>query len=183
MNIFYSLGRTRTCACQGIRNVPFTENLLALFSCNTRFEIRPFALLPTSTGMNISMDIIKVYWSWSEQHLFFFSVTCNLAVYSHCFRIIKYYFLGSIWNGIVTGLLTSTYTYFSTCHYGLSWEVSQKTIKLMTPKIISCSSLLADMQEIWTLIFSTWQCFMNFAFRYRTQTINWQLLTALVFEF
>ena len=33
---------------QGVRNVPFPE-ILALFSCNTRFEIRPFALLPANT--------------------------------------------------------------------------------------------------------------------------------------
>ena len=46
-NISYLLIRTRMCAYQGVRNVCFSE-WRALFSCNTRFEIRPFALLPTS---------------------------------------------------------------------------------------------------------------------------------------
>ena len=32
---------------QEVRNVSFREILRALFSCKHRFEIRPFALLPT----------------------------------------------------------------------------------------------------------------------------------------
>ena len=46
-NISYSLIRTRTCAYHGVRNVPFQKIWRALFSWNTHFEIRPFALLPT----------------------------------------------------------------------------------------------------------------------------------------
>ena len=37
----------RTCAYQGVRDVRFSEICRAFFSWNTRFEIRPFALLPT----------------------------------------------------------------------------------------------------------------------------------------
>ena len=36
-----------TGAYQGVRNVLFSENLACCFSCNTCFEIRLFALLPT----------------------------------------------------------------------------------------------------------------------------------------
>ena len=46
-NFSYSLIRTRTCAYQGVRNVPFRKIWRALFSWNTHFEIRPFALLST----------------------------------------------------------------------------------------------------------------------------------------
>ena len=46
-NISYPLVRTRVCAYQGVRNVCFLENLACFVSCDTRFEIRPFALLPT----------------------------------------------------------------------------------------------------------------------------------------
>ena len=35
------------CAYQGVRNVRFRKIWRAFFSCNTRFEIRPFALLST----------------------------------------------------------------------------------------------------------------------------------------
>ena len=42
--ISYPLIRTCTCAYQGVRNFVFRK-MLALFSWNTRFEIRPFALL------------------------------------------------------------------------------------------------------------------------------------------
>ena len=44
--------RTRKCAYQGVRNVRFSENWRALFSWNTRFEIRFLALLPTNSRMN-----------------------------------------------------------------------------------------------------------------------------------
>ena len=46
-NISYPLVRARMWAYQGVRNVRFSENLAWLFSWNIRFEIRPFALLPT----------------------------------------------------------------------------------------------------------------------------------------
>ena len=44
-NISYPLIRKCTCAFQGVRNVCFSKILAGFFSCNTRFEIRPFALL------------------------------------------------------------------------------------------------------------------------------------------
>ena len=47
-NISYPLIRTRTCACQGLRNVRFSEGWRALFSSKTSFEIRLFALLPAN---------------------------------------------------------------------------------------------------------------------------------------
>ena len=47
-NISYSLIHTRACTYQGVRKVRLSENLRAFFSCNTRFEIRPFGLLPMS---------------------------------------------------------------------------------------------------------------------------------------
>ena len=47
MNIYYSLIRISTCAYQGVRNVLSRKIWRALFSWKTRFEIRPFALLPT----------------------------------------------------------------------------------------------------------------------------------------
>ena len=47
-SISYPLIRTRTWAYQELRKVPFFRKIWrALFSWNTRFEIRPFALLPT----------------------------------------------------------------------------------------------------------------------------------------
>ena len=39
----------RTCAYQGVKNVRFFRKIWrAFFFWNTRFEIRPFALLPTN---------------------------------------------------------------------------------------------------------------------------------------
>ena len=46
-NISYPLIRTRMCAYQGVKMFLFPKIWRALFSYNTRFEIRPFALLPT----------------------------------------------------------------------------------------------------------------------------------------
>ena len=47
-NVSYRLIRTRTRAYQGVKNVRFFRKIcLALFSWNIRFEMRPFALLPT----------------------------------------------------------------------------------------------------------------------------------------
>ena len=43
--ISFPLIRTRTYSYQGVRNVHFSENLVCMFSSNTRFEIRPFTLL------------------------------------------------------------------------------------------------------------------------------------------
>ena len=45
-NISYPLIRTCTCDYQGVKNVRSQKIWRALFSWNTRFEIRPFALLP-----------------------------------------------------------------------------------------------------------------------------------------
>ena len=39
---------------QEVRNVRFSENLARFVSWSTRFEIRPFALLPTIFGSKIS---------------------------------------------------------------------------------------------------------------------------------
>ena len=47
-NISYPLIHTRTCAYHWVGNVRVSENLTALFSWNTRFEIRSFTLLPTN---------------------------------------------------------------------------------------------------------------------------------------
>ena len=41
--------RTYTCADQGVRTIHFSENLACFFSSYLRFEIRPFALLPTNS--------------------------------------------------------------------------------------------------------------------------------------
>ena len=86
-----------------------------------------FVLLPYCQRVLV-WTFLYTIWKYSEadqRSASFSSVVCNLVVYSQCFTIIKYMtFLGSIWNGIVTGLLTSTYTYFSTCYHGLSGEVS-----------------------------------------------------------
>ena len=52
-NISYPLISTLACAYQGVRNIYFSEIWCALFfcfSCNTRFEVRTFALLPTISG-------------------------------------------------------------------------------------------------------------------------------------
>ena len=46
-DISYPLIRTRTCAYQWVRMFVFRKIWRALFSWNTHFEIRPFALLPT----------------------------------------------------------------------------------------------------------------------------------------
>ena len=43
INISYTLTNTRTCACQGVRNV--RKIWRALFSCINRFEIRSFVIL------------------------------------------------------------------------------------------------------------------------------------------
>ena len=60
----------RTCAYQGVRNIRFSEKILrASFSCNTRFKIRPFALLPTTDHFfsengvvnNMLMITFKIY--------------------------------------------------------------------------------------------------------------------------
>ena len=47
-NISFPLIRTRR--YQRVRNDRFLENLACFFYCNTRFEIRLFALLPTNSG-------------------------------------------------------------------------------------------------------------------------------------
>ena len=47
-NISSSLMRTRACDYQGVKNVRFRKIWRALFSYNTGFDIRTFALLPTS---------------------------------------------------------------------------------------------------------------------------------------
>ena len=46
-NIFHPLVRT-WCAYQGVRNVRFSGNWTCFFTWSTRFEIRPFALLPAN---------------------------------------------------------------------------------------------------------------------------------------
>ena len=55
-NFSYFLIHTPACAYQGVRNVHFRKSWGALFSCNTRFEIHPFALLPTSCAVNQHWD-------------------------------------------------------------------------------------------------------------------------------
>ena len=48
-NISYPLISTLACAYQGLRNI-FRKFGVLCFSCNTRFEVRTFALLPTISG-------------------------------------------------------------------------------------------------------------------------------------
>ena len=59
VNISYPLIRTRR--YQRVRNDRFLENLACFFYCNTRFEIRLFALLPTNSGS----DFWPTSWHWS----------------------------------------------------------------------------------------------------------------------
>ena len=47
-NISYSPIRARTCAYQGVKMFVFWKIWRTLFPWNTRFEIRPFVLLPTN---------------------------------------------------------------------------------------------------------------------------------------
>ena len=49
---FYPLIRTRTCTYQGVKNVRFSENWRALYSCYLRFEIRSFAIVPTNYSIS-----------------------------------------------------------------------------------------------------------------------------------
>ena len=67
--ISYPLIRTRTCTYQEVRNICFSENLACFFSWNTRFEIPPFALLPTISAKLFS----KLFWT----RLFFLSPQKN----------------------------------------------------------------------------------------------------------
>ena len=60
-NISYPLIPTRTCAYQGVRNVRFSEIWCALFSWNTRFEIRPFAILLTIYKTDLKNSFRKTY--------------------------------------------------------------------------------------------------------------------------
>ena len=53
-NISYPLIPLRTCAYQEVRNYRFSENLTCFVFLNVRFEIRPFALLPTTSGFYLN---------------------------------------------------------------------------------------------------------------------------------
>ena len=53
-NISYPLIPLRTCAYQEVRNYRFSENLACFVFLNVRFEIRPFALLPTTSGFYLN---------------------------------------------------------------------------------------------------------------------------------
>ena len=83
----------RTCAYQGVRNVLFSENLAYLFSCNTLFEIHPFALLPTiCLFMNVKAESLKKkYRSMTALSVLKFT-TFTLALTA----------LHTIWRGLVT---------------------------------------------------------------------------------
>ena len=70
-NISYPLIRTRTCVYQGVRNVRFRKIWRALFSWSTRFEIRPFALLPTFTWLNSKHCSISFDSLWKFQQVCF----------------------------------------------------------------------------------------------------------------
>ena len=61
-NISDTLIRTRTRVCQGVRNVRFSENLACLICRNTSFEIRHFALLPTTwtTSETVSINCSRI---------------------------------------------------------------------------------------------------------------------------
>ena len=49
----------RTCAYQGVRNVCFSEILACFAFLNTRFESRPFALIPTIKFMKVTSNSIQ----------------------------------------------------------------------------------------------------------------------------
>ena len=74
MNISHPLKRTHTCAYQGVRNIRFLENSTSFFSCYLRFEIRPFALLPTIFP--------------------FYSCCFSLFFYITCFNCVFFFILG-----------------------------------------------------------------------------------------
>ena len=59
MDISYPLIRMRKRTYQGVRNVRFRKVCRALFSCNTRFEIRPFALFPTNYNLLLLISSMK----------------------------------------------------------------------------------------------------------------------------
>ena len=62
MNISYPQIHIRTCTYQGVRNV-------CLRKINTRFEIRPFALLPTNYLKQVcTRDYLYRNFSYSLQH-------------------------------------------------------------------------------------------------------------------
>ena len=61
-NISYPLIRTRACGYQGLEMFVFRKIWRALYSCNTRFEILPFPLLPTThLSVREKMSEFEVY--------------------------------------------------------------------------------------------------------------------------
>ena len=58
-NISYPLVRTRTCAYQGVRNVHYSEILTCFVFLKHRFEIRPFAFLPTNFCGSVSGSLFS----------------------------------------------------------------------------------------------------------------------------
>ena len=70
MSISYPPMRIRTCAYQRVRNVFFQKVWRALFSWNTHFEIRPFALLQTKYQKQSSRVFIKKRCSENIQQIY-----------------------------------------------------------------------------------------------------------------
>ena len=58
-HIKFSKKRTRTCEYQGLRNICFWKIWRTLFSWNTRFEIRPFFLLPKNWLLPSHKNILE----------------------------------------------------------------------------------------------------------------------------
>ena len=76
-NISYPLIRTRTCAYQGVRMFFFRKIWHALFSWNTRFQIRPFTLLLTICKQFITFWMtVVIFWAQlnkqNNEHFFRF---------------------------------------------------------------------------------------------------------------
>ena len=67
-NISYPPIRARTCAYQGVKMFVFWKIWRTLFPWNTRFEIRPFVLLPT----NYSCQALHLRCLWSPNYISFY---------------------------------------------------------------------------------------------------------------
>ena len=60
---FYPLLRTYTCACEGVKNARFSENMahFVSFSCFLPFKICPFALSPMNYNFLVSSIIVVIF--------------------------------------------------------------------------------------------------------------------------
>ena len=73
----------RRCAYQGVKNVCLIRKIWhALFSWNTRFEIHPFALLPTKWSQSLPVQVIIFQKKVTRDCLFTKKKYCALCNYS-----------------------------------------------------------------------------------------------------